>query len=130
MKHKKLFVSLTAIFSVVVFLAVFLMIWFLGDSYKDFESFKEEFEIPGLKEGAVPQGITSCVAEYYVTNPESEKTEAISQQYYFISSYMADGSPSRIYVTGEDTGYVGYVTLKTEGGEDFYGHFGGIAINN
>ena len=130
MKHKKLFVSLTALFTVLVFFGVFAMMWFLGDDYKNFESFKEEFEIPGLKDGAVPQGIGSCEAEYYVYNAEVDKTEALRQQYYFISAYMADGSPSRIYVTGEKTGYVGYVTLKKEDGGDFYGHCGGIAINN
>ena len=37
MKHKKLFVSLTAVLTVAVFLAIFLMIWFFGDRYKDFD---------------------------------------------------------------------------------------------
>ncbi len=130
MKHKKLFISLTAIGSVIVFFAIFLMIWFVGGNYKDFESFREEFEIPGLDDGAVPQGMGTCPAEYYVYNEEVDKTEAKIQQYYFISAYMSDGSPSRIYVTGAETGYVGYVTMKTEDGKDFYGHCGGIAINN
>ena len=130
MQHKKLFISLTAVGSVIVFFAVFLMIWFVGGDYKDFESFREEFEIPGLGDGAVPQGMGTCPAEYYVYNEEVDKTEAKIQQYYFISAYMSDGSPSRIYVTGAETGYVGYVTMKTEDGKDFYGHCGGIAINN
>lgn len=131
MKHKKLFISLTAILTVIVFFAVFLMIWFFGDDYKDFEGFREEFEIPGLSEGAVPQGMTSCSANYYVdTDVPGAEYEVKSQQYYFISAYMADGSPSRIYVVGAQTGYVGYVTMKTEKGEDFYGHCGGIALNN
>lgn len=129
MKHKKLFISLTAIFTVVVFFAIFLMIWFLGDNYKDFESFNQEFEIPGLKDGAVPQGMATCQANYYVEDDAEGKPNK-AQQYFFISSYMMDGSPSRIYVTGADTGYVGYVTLKTEDGKDFFGHCGGIAINN
>ena len=131
MKHKKLFISLTAIFSVIIFFAVFLMIWFFGDDYKDFEGFKKEFEIPGLADGAVPQGMTSCSANYYVdTDVEGADKELKTQQYFFISAYMTDGSPSRIYVVGEDTGYVGYVTMKTEDGNDFYGHCGGIALNN
>lgn len=139
MKHKKLFISITAVCSVIVFFAVFLMIWFFGDTYPDFEApaFRQEVEIPGLADGAVPQGIATCPAEYYVERVEitadgEEKkiTEAKTQQYFFVSAYMNDGSPSRIYVTGEDTGYVGYVTMKTETGEDFYGHCGGIAINN
>lgn len=131
MKHKKLFVSLTAIFSVIIFFAVFLMIWFYGDSYKSFDSsFREEFEIPGLADGAVPQGMATCPAEYYVFNESVNNIEAKSQKYFFISAYMVDGSPSRIYVVGEETGYVGYVTMKTENNEDFYGHCGGIAVNN
>ena len=36
MQHKKLFISLTAVGSVIVFFAVFLMIWFVGGEYKDF----------------------------------------------------------------------------------------------
>ena len=60
MKHKKLFISLTAVFSVLIILATFLMLWFLGykTSYADFDNnFRAEFEIPGLDDGAIPQGM-------------------------------------------------------------------------
>ena len=132
MKHKKLFISLTAVCSVIVFLAIFLMLWYVGDSYPNFKRFNKEVEIPGIEDGAIPQGMGACLANYEVVTGEGEaqKTEKAQQQYFFISAYMKDHSPSRIYVTGEKTGYVGYVTLKTEDGEDFYGHCGGIAINN
>lgn len=128
MKHKKLFVALTSVFSVIVFLTVLLMIWFFGDSYKDFNSFNKEFEIPGLADGACPQGLGTCKANYEVE--ENGEKVVKTQNYYFVSAYMTDGSPSRIYVTGEETGYTGYVTMKNTDGTDYFGHCGGIAINN
>lgn len=133
MKNKKLLISLTAVFSVLIFLATFLLVWFCAAFYPDFKSFEQSVEIPGLADGAVPQGMGSCKANYYITTKDengNDKTTTKVQSYFFVSAYMADGSPSRIYVTGEDTGYVGYVTMKTESGEDYYGHCGGVAINN
>lgn len=129
MKHKKLFISLTAVLSVVILLSIFLMIWFLGDSYKDFDNnFTKEFKIAGLKDGAVPQGLGNCSAEYEVENANGDKVKK-SQQYFFMTGYMVDGSASRIYVTGADTGYVGYVKMKNVDGSDYKGHCGGIATN-
>lgn len=145
MKHKKLFIALTTILSVVVCFAIFISVWYLGDFYPDFRSAEQEFDIPGLDEGAVPQGMGSCYANYTVETVKQETvtdengnesvrdvvtTETKMQPYFFISAYMNDKSPSRIYVIGGETGYVGYVTLNGEDGEPFYGHCGGIAINN
>ncbi|MDE5722267.1 MAG: hypothetical protein K2I30_05990 [Clostridia bacterium] len=129
MKHKKLFISLTAVFSVIILLSMFLIIWFLGDSYKDFDdNFTKEFKIAGLKDGAVPQGLGNCSYEYEVTGADGEKTKKY-QQYFFMTAYMVDGSASRIYVTGADTGYEGYVTMKNVDGSEYKGHCGGIATN-
>lgn len=128
MKRKKLFISLVSVLSVILFLGIFLLVWFYGAIYKDFKGFKKEFEIPGLDDGAVPQGMGTYTSKYIVTDEEG-KTKSVTQQYFFISAYMADGSPSRIYVVGADTGYVGYVTLKNEDGSFFYGHCGGVATN-
>lgn len=132
MKHKKLFISLTAILTVFLALAIFLVIWFWGDSYKStakydgFETFRAEAAIPGLKDGACPQGIASYTTTYNVDqNGESiEKT----QLYFFISAYF-DNAPSRLYVVGKNTGLVGYVTMKTPEGEVYDGHCGGVATN-
>lgn len=118
MKHTKLFISLTAVFSVLIFIAVFLIVWFAGDSYPDLrKNFRKEFSIPGLNEGAVPQGMGVYQAD--------------DQSYFLITAYMTDKSPSRIYVTGSADGYLGYVTMKNPDGEhtDYYGHCGGIATN-
>ena len=130
MKHKKLFISLTAIGAVVLFLGIFLLMWYFGDSYKDFKRFRKEFAIEGLDDGAVPQGMTSYYSVY--TDGElDDKGQPVNkkQNYFLVSSYMNNGSASRIYVTGETTGYVGYVTLQNEDGSYHTGHVGGIATN-
>lgn len=133
MKNKKLFIAGIAIFSVIVFLAIFLVVWYWGDkfNYKDFnDDFKtiqtdsgETLKIPGLDEGAVPQGMAN-----YTYPGDNKNINIASQQYFFISAYMKKGA-SRVYVTGERTGYVGYVTLKNEDGSDYFGHAGGIATS-
>ena len=137
MKHKKGLIVFTALFSVVVFLSIFLMMWFWGDSYEDFnDSFREEIAIPGLDEGACPQGLATANHKFYNKDGELEyvldaegnpTNQEKKQEYYFISAYFKD-KPSRIYVTGRTSGYLGYVSLCRDG-EPFYGHVGGIATN-
>ena len=149
MKHKKLFISLTAIGTVLLALVIFLMIWFWGDSYKSnskhdgFENFRREIAIPGLKDGACPQGLASYRTTYTEEtgelkdpdNPDGGKvTVEKTQTYFFMSAYFKD-EPSRIYVIGEKTGEVGYVTMKVPDKDnpaeykDYYGHCGGVATN-
>lgn len=78
--------------------------------YSDAE---RSFSIPGLWSGFIPQGF-----EY------DEKSES-----FLISGYMKDGvSASRIYVVPKD-GEAHYAELKTEDGEDYTGHCGGVAVN-
>lgn len=125
MKNKKLFITLIVIFSFIVCLGTFVMIWFWGDSYKDFQDFTESVTIPGLDENAVPQGIANYTTVVYDKDGDATET---SQDYFFISAYMKEG-PSRIYVTGARTGYIGYVTIKNEDGSDYMGHCGGIATS-
>lgn len=128
MKHKKLYTALVVFFTIIVVLAIFLMIWFWGDSYPDFKDFKAETGIPGLDEGAVPQGLGNYNADYTITDENGDE-RTVKQDYMFISAYMMDGSPSRIYVTGKVSGYIGYVTMKNPNGSDYTGHCGGIATN-
>lgn len=129
MKHKKLIISLTAVLSVIIILSIFLIVWFFGDTYKDFEdNFTKEVEIAGLKDGAVPQGLANTYQEYEKTDKDGNSVKA-TQQYFFTTAYMVDGSPSRIYVTGEDTGYIGWVTMVNTDGTPYLGHCGGIATN-
>ncbi|MDE6585257.1 MAG: hypothetical protein K2K80_01070 [Clostridia bacterium] len=141
MKHKKLFITLTVVLSVLITLGIFLTIWFWGDSYKGgndyegFDNFRKEVKIPGLADGACPQGIANLKAKYTVKDAEGKpvlgedgKERYAEQQYFFISAYFKN-APSRIYVTGEETGYVGYVTLRNTDGSIYKGHCGGIATN-
>ncbi len=127
MKHKKLVIAAVALFSVIVFLATFVVIWLWGDSYPDFADFKPAAKIPGLDEGAVPQGLANYEGEYTETD-ENGNEQTLSQDYFFISAYMKSG-PSRLYVVGKTTGYVGYVTLKNTDGSDYTEHAGGVATS-
>ncbi len=141
MKHKKLIISLTAVLSVLLFLATFVFVWYVCDYYPDFKEFRKEFEIPGLDEGAVPQGMGTTNVKYEVKQ-EDGTSKSENRQFFFVSAYMTDGSPSRIYVIGEKksdeqtsayAGYIGYVTMKLKNADgnyvDFYGHCGGVALN-
>ena len=138
MKHKKGLIIFTTLFSVAVFLSIFLMMWFWGDEYEDFDAstFREEVTIPGLKDGACPQGLATVKHKLYgkdgepvyVPDADGNPTDhAREQEYYFVSAYFKN-KPSRIYVTGRESGYLGYVTLARDG-KSFYGHVGGIATN-
>ncbi|MDE6597354.1 MAG: hypothetical protein K2K60_01780, partial [Clostridia bacterium] len=120
MKHKKLFIALTCVLSFFAAIFIFLTIWFWGDRYADLNNnFRKEFSIEGLKDGAVPQGMGNCEV----------KIDNATEQYFFTSAYMKNGSASRIYVTGADSGYIGYVTMKNVDGSDYKGHCGGLATN-
>ena len=129
MKHKKLFISLTAVISVLLFLGIFVLIWFVGDSYPDFKKFRQEFAIEGLDDGATPQGITAFYGTYQDGVDDNGRPINKYQQYFLTSAYRKDGSPSRIYVSGAVSGYIGYVTMKNLEGKAVTSHVGGIATN-
>lgn len=135
MKNKKLFVTGIVIFSAVVVLATFLLLWYWGDTYPQFDgTFNAEFQIPGLADGACPQGIANWKTDEFKVETENgdgtKNTETYAgDEYFFISSYFKN-APSRIYVVGKTEGYVGYVTMKNVGGDGYYdGHCGGVATN-
>ncbi len=111
---RNLLIAVIVIVCILVILGIFLLVWFYADSYKDLDSFKTEFAIPGLEDGVVPQGLGSY------TDEDGHAT-------FFMCCYMVDGSASRIYVINEDSGTEQYVTLKSSDGSDFCGHCGGIA---
>lgn len=110
---KRAFIALGIILAVLVALFIFLMIWFFGAKYPDFESVsKEEFEIQGLKEGISPQGIAAL--------PEGSEYD------FAMSGYMVDKSPSRVYLIKSETDEAKYFTLKTKEGKEVNSHFGGV----
>jgi hypothetical protein len=80
--------------------------------YADFYANAEnEFGIPGLNEGFVPQGMD------YV-----EETEQM-----LMVGYMSNGKAGRIYRRDMKTGKVSCIEMKEEDGSDYLGHTGGIA---
>lgn len=124
-KPNVLITVFAVVFSVIFFLAAFLTMWFWSDSYDDFADFEEELAIPGLKDGATPQGM----ANYnYAVIKEDGTYDKIKQDYIFVSAYFKN-APSRIYVTGKRTGCIGYVTVKNTDDTDYTGHAGGIATD-
>lgn len=104
--------SMIISFCVVGILVVVILIYYFGAFYPRFSKLdkREEFEIPGLDEGFVPQGL-----DYNQTTNS-----------FIMCGYMSDGSPSRVYLISDDA--TKYVTL-TINGEPYYGHAGGVATD-
>lgn len=135
MKYKKSLIAFCTLFTIAVFLSIFLMTWFWGDKYADFKSttFREEVAIPGLKDGACPQGLAIATTNRYFKDEEGNLTLVGDDEYYFVSAYFGKDlsgkqKTSRIYVTGKKSGYLGYVSIYYNG-QPFYGHVGGVATN-
>lgn len=110
-KKKIVFGIVGAVIALVMGLCVFLLVWFFGDSYPQFDLLsRKEAQIPGLKEGFCPQGLCPL--------------PAASGYRFAVSGYLAK-SPSRVYLVKEN-GEAKSLTL-TEDGRDISTHFGGIA---
>lgn len=89
--------------------------YYFGAKHKEFDKLgkRTEFEIPGLKENFVPQGLE------YISKLDK----------FLVSGYMSDGTPSRIYMVDNKTKQTEkYITLK-KGCEPYKGHCGGVATN-
>lgn len=102
-------------FSCLGVLVLTLLIYYFGAFYPKFNAHakEKEFAIPGLNETFVPQGM-----DYYAED-----------EVFFVSGYMSDGSPSRIYVVDAKTGTTQkYVTLKA-GLDNYVEHAGGVATD-
>lgn len=123
-KNKPLFISIVSVLTLVCLISVFVFVWFFGDSYKDFENdFNKTFLIEDWDSGMVPQGLAN----------------SNSNKYVYISAYMQDGSPSRLYVYERTTVdgttdylYKGYVTMnygteKTFLADEYLAEFAGTA---
>ena len=77
-----------------------------------FKDAKQEYLIPGLSDGFIPQGFDYLEEE----------------EIYLQCGYMKDNSASRIYILpeGREETDAGYVLLQTEDGKAYTGHTGGI----
>lgn len=111
-KAKK--VTSIVVASIFAVLGIVMILWYFGGSYGSFYAkTNKEFEIAGLNDGFIPQGITF-----------DEQTET-----FLTSGYMKDGSASRIYVVNAKTGATTkFFTLK-DGEASYTGHAGGIATD-
>lgn len=97
-----------------------LVVLFLGSLnlikfalYSDYYGIRDKVAVnPGLNEGAVPQGIAV----------DTERDIILT------SAYMADDSPSRIYITNSKN-ESRYVELYYVNGKPFTGHVGGISLS-
>lgn len=113
---KKGAVALAAAGLAVVALAVFLLVWYFGARYPQFESVaREEFAIPGLDEGACPQGLCAL--------PEN------AAGYDFAVSAYFGGGPSRIYLVDEEDEAKTRSFTVLNGTEADASHFGGVACS-
>ena len=110
---KKKKITLIVVGLVFLTLVAAVLIYYFGATHPYYNSIKKaEFQIPGLNEKFVPQGF--------------DYDESSSN--YFITGYMANENPGRIYFLHEDTPHeYKYVTITIDG-EDHVGHMGGVAI--
>lgn len=113
-KGKKITCLILAITFVI--LSSVVLFWYFGDNYYQFYSTaSKEFEIAGLNEGFVPQGM--C----YDRNSNN----------FITCGYMKNGEASRIYVVNAQTGKTEkYFVLKYQDDSLYNGHAGGITTSN
>lgn len=105
-------IALSAVLAFFVALFIFLMVWFFGAKYPEFQSIsQEEFSIPGLRDSISPQGL--C------TLPEGSEYD------FLMSGYMVDKSPSRVYLINSSKDESKCFTI-TRGGKAVTSHFGGV----
>lgn len=103
-----------AIIVLIFIISLFVWYYFFGE-IGELKKAKKEFEIFGLNEGFVPQGIA------YIKKHNK----------FLISGYMSKkNEPSRLYVVDEKTHALDkFVTLRFSSGKSYFGHAGGIANN-
>lgn len=108
-KRKK--ITLITISCILIAIIGFAIFWYFGANYPYYDKYsKNEFNIPALGEGFIPQGL--CFDEGSNT--------------FLVSGYMNDkNKPSRIYFI-DDAG-VKYITLSING-EGYFDHAGGVSL--
>lgn len=78
-----------------------------------YKNSEKTFEIPGLSEGLIPQGL--CYDE--------------NTKEFLVTGYRSDNQPSQISVIGRESGEeIKRVGLLTRDGKEYYGHVGGISM--
>lgn len=78
-----------------------------------YKNTKEQFDIPDISSGFIPQGIT------YDSNTDK----------FFITGYMGNGSASPIYIIDHASlEFEKKILMSTPEGKDFKGHAGGLSV--
>ena len=104
--------------TIAILILIFFVALLLGRLYfrlpvSDYYKASEKgFEIPGLNDGFVPQGL-----------------DYDGQGYFWTTGYMNDGSASPVYIVEKESGALQKtLRLAKEDGSDYTGHAGGIAV--
>ena len=114
---KKLLIALCCVGGFFLALAIFLLVWFFGARYQQFDKLaREEFAIPGLSEGACPQGLCAL--------PEN------AGGYDFAMSAYFDEGASKIWlIDGQDESRnLSFYVLDGKTRDD--AHFGGVTCSD
>ena len=119
-KNKKKMKPLKLVILIVACLLAFVLLvllaarlYFRLPVYDYYRASEKAFEIPGLSDGFVPQGM-----------------DYDSRGYFWVTGYMDDGSASPIYVVEKESGELAKTMyLANEDGTIYNGHAGGIAIS-
>lgn len=114
-KAKKLIIIIPVVLvALVALVLVTARFYFRVPVMAYYNASEKAFEIPGLSDNLVPQGL-----DY---DPNSGT--------YLVGGYQKDGSPSRVYRVDKQSGKSdGYVVLGDENGNGVSPHAGGLAIN-
>ena len=116
-KKKSLWKILLAIILILVVLVCLLLCgvraYFRLSVREYYKNSEKTFEIPGLSEGLIPQGL--CYDE--------------NTKEFLVTGYRSDNQPSQISVVGKESGEeVKRVGLLDRDGKEYCGHVGGISL--
>lgn len=99
------------ILAIIAFLLVQLFFRLPYNEY--YKNSSAEFDIPGIREGFVPQGF------------DYDEGRAL----FIVSGYMKEKAPSPVYIFDRSGSVNKRLTLLTDKGEAYTGHSGGIAVH-
>ena len=110
---KKAILIVSIVLGVLLLVLLGARLYFRLPVYDYYDASEKGFEIPGLSEDFVPQGM-----------------DYDDRGYFWVTGYMTDGSASPIYMVNKDSGEtVKTVYLANEDGSAYTGHAGGIALS-
>lgn len=111
---KRILLTVGIVLAAILFVLLAVRLYFRLPVWSYYRASEKGFEIPGLSDGFVPQGL-----DY------DDRTDL-----FWVTGYMDDGSASPIYLVKRSTGEL-YKTvyLANEDGSIYNGHTGGVAVS-